>query len=226
MLFGEEAAEYRSFDVEINYYSVPHESDRFAGYADFVFGGGMPKLHGAKSFFQETSLHATYESCMFLDDDVELLFDPNRIFLACNEYCHDLAQAALTPGCTGAMGLTRQHPRLKYRTTNFVEVMAPVLRREFLSEMLHSFDMSVSGWGIDVYWGHSLGARWRAGIIDDLLMRHTVPSDHSNGGFYRYLRSIGVDPYAELKAILENIGVNPYFAHSVEHIPHFYQFRA
>ena len=67
------------------------------------------------------------------------------------------------------MGLTRQHPGLKLRTTNWVWTTAPYLARDFLKEMLHSFDLSISGWGIDIYWGHHLGHRWTAGIVDDFF---------------------------------------------------------
>jgi hypothetical protein len=60
--------------------------------------------------------------------------------------------------------------------------------------MVHSFDQSISGWEVDVYWGHDLGKTCTAGIVDDFLMRHTSPSNHDKGAFYRHLRSIGVDP--------------------------------
>lgn len=224
--FSRELAAERNYDVAINYYSSPHEDDAVYRGADAIFGGGLSKLHGAKLYFAKTGLNQIYNNCLFLDDDVELLFDPERLFALCEEYSLDLAQAALAPDCKDAMGLTRQHPGLKYRHTNFVEVMAPVLSRNFLQEMLPSFDLSISGWGIDVYWGHSLGTRWTAGIIDDLLMRHTVPSDHANGGFYRYLSTLGINPYAELRAVLDKIGVNPYCAQSIGYFPHSYYFRA
>ena len=177
-----------------------------------VFAGGRAKLHGAKRFFEATGLHEVYEGVLFLDDDIELLFNPDAFFAFCREYSLDLAQPALTADRTDAMGLTRQHPGMKLRTTNWVEIMAPFLTRDFLEEVLHSFDLSISGWGIDVYWGHHLGDRWTAGIVDDFLMRHTVPSDHDSGAFYKYLRSVGVDPYRELRQVLDMIEMNPYVA--------------
>ena len=57
-------------------------------------------------------------------------------------------------------------------------------------------------------------------------MRHTNPSDHENGGFYKYLKSIGVDPYQEMKRILDMIGTNPYLAKPTGFVYHTYQFRA
>jgi len=144
-------------------------------------------------------------------------------------YCW-LAKAEFTLGlalaCTDAMGLTRHHPGLKLRTTNWVEVMAPFLARDFLKEMLHSFDLSISGWGIDIYWGHHLGERWTAGIVDDFLMRHTSPSNHASGAFYTYLKSIGVDPYQEMRNILRIIGTDVYEARPKSFVYHTYLFKA
>ena len=191
-----------------------------------MFAGGRSKMHGAKRFFEATGLHTSYEGVFFLDDDVELLFDPTAFFAVCREHALDLAQPALTADCTDAMGFTRQHPGLKLRTTNWVEVMAPFMTRDFLQAMLHSFDLSISGWGLDVYWGHHLGERWTAGIVDDFLMRHTSPSDHDKGAFYQYLRSIGVDPYDDLRRMLALIGTGCYEAHPIRFVYHTYQFRA
>jgi hypothetical protein len=224
--FNQALPHHREYDLGLNYYAPSHPDDALRATADVVFAGGLSKLHGAKRFFETTGLHDIYEGVFFLDDDVEVLFNPDEFFAFCREYSLALAQPALTSDCTDAMGLTRQHPGLKLRTTNWVEVMAPFMVRDFLKEMLHSFDLSISGWGIDVYWGHHLGQRWTAGIVDDFLMRHTNPSDHESGAFYRYLKSIGVDPYDELKTILNMIGTNPYVAKPTGFVYHTYLFGA
>jgi hypothetical protein len=224
--FKEASLEEREYDLGLNYYAPPHPDDGLRTTADITFSGGRSKMHGAKRFFEATGMHEVYEGVFFLDDDVEILFNPDAFFAVCREYSLHLAQPALTPDCTDAMGLTRQHPGLKLRTTNWVEVMAPFMVRDFLKEMLHSFDLSISGWGLDIYWGHHLGQRWTAGIVDEFLMRHTVPSDHDTGAFYEYLRTIGVDPYEDMKRILNMIGINTYIAKPVGFVYHTYSFRA
>jgi hypothetical protein len=216
----------RDYDIALNYYAPPHPDDALRSAADMVFTGGLSKLHGAKQLFEVTRLHDAYEGVFFLDADVEILFNPTDFFAFCREYRLDLSQPALTPDCTTAIGLTRQHPGLKLRTTNWVEIMAPYLARDFLKEMLHSFDLSISGWGIDIYWGHHLGERWTAGIVDDFLMRHTVPSNHDSGAFYTYLKSIGVDPYQDMKRILGMIGINVYEARPKTFVYRSYRFSA
>jgi hypothetical protein len=209
--FKEPLPEKREYDLGLNYYAPPHPGDVLRTTADVTFAGGRSKMHGAKRFLEATGLHEVYEGVFFLDDDVEILFNPDAFFAFCREYSLHLAQPALTPDCTGAMGLTRQHPGLKLRTTNWVEVMAPFMVRDFLKEMLHSFD---------------LGQRWTAGIVDDFLMRHTIPSDHDTGAFYKYLKSIGVDPYDEMKTILNRMGINAYVAKPIRFVYHTYSFRA
>ena len=225
-LFADALPDDRNYDVGINYYAPPHANDALHASADLAFAGGLAKMQGAKKLFEQTGLHEVYEGVLFLDDDVELLFNPVSFFAFCEEYSLHLAQAALTPDCVQSIGLTRQHPGLKMRTTNWVEIMAPFLARDFLREMLHSFDLSVSGWGIDIYWGHKLTGRWKAGIVDEFLMRHTSPSDHQTGAFYQYLRSIGVDPYLEMRAILRLIGIDSYDAKPTGFVYHTYTFRA
>jgi hypothetical protein len=224
--FNEVLPPARDYDIGLNYYATPHPNDALRATADVVFAGGLAKLHGAKLFFEATGLHEAYEGVFFLDDDVEILFNPNAFFAFCREYSLALAQPALTSDCTDAMGLTRQHPGLKVRTTNWVEIMAPFLVRDFIKEMLHSFDLSISGWGIDIYWGHHLGTRWTAGIVDEFLMRHTNPSNHDSGAFYMYLKSMGLNPYDEMKNILNMIGTNEYIAKPTGFVYNTYRFGA
>lgn len=216
----------RGYDLAVNYYAAPHPNDALKDNAEIIFAGGLSKMHAAKKLFGETKLHETYEGVFFLDDDIEILFDPDLFFKFCEDNTLDIAQPALTPDCTDAIGLTRQHPGLKFRTTNWVEVMAPFFRHGFLKEMLHSFDMSISGWGLDLYWGHHLTDRWTAGIIDEFLMRHTQVSNHATGAFYSYLRSIGVDPYKEMRSVLAKIGTNSYTAKPIRFVYHTYSFSA
>ncbi|UCI29386.1 hypothetical protein [Mesorhizobium sp. B4-1-4] len=224
--FSEIPDERREYDLAVNYYATPHPDDILRNTAEIVFAGGLSKMHGAKQLFETTELHNIYEGVFFLDDDIEISFDPDKFFEFCNEYSLDLAQPALTPDCIDAIGLTRQHPGLKLRTTNWVEVMAPFFRRNFLKEMLHSFDLSISGWGLDLYWGHHLTNRWTAGIVDEFLMRHTQVSNHDTGAFYSYLRSIGVNPYEEMRSILNMLGTNRYTAKPIRFVYHTYSFGA
>jgi tetratricopeptide (TPR) repeat protein len=214
----------RTYDLGLNYYAPPHIDDVLSKKAEIVFAGGLAKMHGAKCFFERTELHKVYEGVIFLDEDVELLFNPDAFFAFCQEQGFSLAQPSVTADSIGVIPLTRQHPGLKYRTTNWVEIMAPFLARDFLIEMLHSFDLSISGWGIDLYWGHHLGQYRTAGILDEFLMKHTKPLDDLDGPFYRYLRSIGIDPRDEMNKMLKLIGTETYVARPLNFVYNSYRF--
>ena len=133
-----------------------------------------------------------------------------QFFSVCQEYNLDLAQPSLAHDCAGAFPITKQHPGLKLRTTNWVEIMAPYMKREFLKDMVHSFDLSISGYGLDIYWGYHLGVQRTAAILDEFVMRHTKSIDLVNGGFYKYLRSIGVNPHDEKRKVFSILGIEEY----------------
>jgi hypothetical protein len=57
-------------------------------------------------------------------------------------------------------------------------------------------------------------------------MRHTKPSNHDSGAFYSYLKSIGVDPYQDMKKILGLIGTDVYEAKPKTFVYRTYLFRA
>jgi hypothetical protein len=151
-----------------------------------------------------------YEGILFLDDDLELLFDPDSFFSVCHEYGLDLAQPSLAHDSASGFAITKQHPSLKMRTTNWVEIMAPYMKRAFLDDMLHSFDLSISGFGLDIYWGHHLGALRTAAILDEFAMRHVKSNDLINGAFYEYLRSAGIDPHDELNKVFSVLGIKEF----------------
>src|SRR5262245_27368696 len=63
--------------IGLNYYAPPHPDDLLATTADVVFGGCRSKMHGAKKGSEATALHDADEGVLFLDEDVEILFDPD-----------------------------------------------------------------------------------------------------------------------------------------------------
>ena len=207
----------RHYDIGVNYYAPPHPEDIMVRLGDLVCAGGLSKMHGAKLLMEASDILTQYEGVLFLDDDLELQFDPDQFFAVCQEYNLDLAQPALSPECNG-FPITKQHPGLKLRTTNWVEVMAPYMKRDFLKEMAHSFDLSISGWGLDIYWGFHLGAQRTAAVLDEFVMKHTKEIDVADGGFYKYLRSIGISPYVEKRNIFSKLELKEYVVHPIKFV--------
>lgn len=211
LFFDSPIPEARIFDIAMSYYGVPSGDDIAFKAADIIVAGGLSKFHGAKAFFEATGYHERYHGVMFVDEDVEVLFQFDDFLAFCATNNLDLAQPSVsnTADSFATWRITRHHPGLSMRETNFVEVMAPYFSLNFLSLMLHSFDLCLSTWGLDVYWGAHLGDRWKAAVVDDFQMKHKKPVDNSNA-FYEYLNSIGVDPREDKKKIFKAIGREQY----------------
>src|SRR5262245_47174197 len=187
--FREPLPQARNYDVALNYFSAPHPDDAAFEGADLVFAGGLSKFHGAKRILIETGLLDKYEGAFFLDEDIELRFDPSEFFDYCRGRQFSIAQPALSHDSEGAFRVTYWHPGYEFRLTNFVEVMAPYFSREYLSAMVQSFELSISGWGLDIYWGSQLNGR-HAAVVDRFVMNHLRRPDTAEGAYYQYLRSI------------------------------------
>jgi len=207
-IFRDPLPDDRNFDVAVNYFSPPHPDDYFHQGAEFLIAGGLSKFQAAKQLAHAGYID-TYEGLYLLDDDIELHFDPSEFL----EYCADkgfaMAQAALTHPSDGAWRITYHHPGFEYRLTNFVEVMAPFFSTNFLMNVVEQFDVSVSTYGLDVLWGSMLEDDQAAGIIDRFQMSHLRKRNFS-GAFYAYLKSSGIDCFAEMKNVLTMLGIDSY----------------
>jgi len=199
----------RNFDVAVNYFAPPHPEDFFFEGAETVVAGGLSKFHAAKQMLHADLLHP-YSGVYFLDDDIELHFDPSAFLEYCGEKRFSLAQAALSPPSDGAWRITYLHPGFEYRLTNFVEVMAPFFSKDFLLTVVESFDMSISTYGLDVFWGSQLEEHQSAAIVDRFVMSHLKRRDLGGGAYYAYLQSMGIDCFAEMKQVLDRLGIDSY----------------
>jgi len=83
--------------------------------------------------------------------------------------------------------------RAQVRLTSFVEVTCPLFRREELERFLAVFDGTLSGWGLDLWFGHVLGADipGRFGVIDAVTVCN--PHDRQKPGGYREISQLRPD---------------------------------
>lgn len=164
------------FDLALSYYANPDKGNPLLPRAKIILAGGLSKFDAAKKFLLLTDVLERYESFLFLDEDVELLFNPDEFFEFCKAAKLSIAQASLTSDSIVPHAITRCNPSFVYRTTNFVEVMAPLFSQDFLASVYHSFDHSICTWGLDVIWGTRIDGPRTAAIIDRYQMRHPKPS--------------------------------------------------
>jgi hypothetical protein len=88
-------------------------------------------------------------------------------------------------------------PGLELHYTNFVEIMAPMLRVDALEHVLHTMDTDEckSGWGLDQLWPTMLDFS-NIAVIDATPLTHTRPQNafNVNSSFYTTYK---IDPQRE-----------------------------
>jgi len=198
----------RTFDLAVRYYAQPGTHDPLYETAEYVLTGGLSKLHSAARFLQGQNLLDRYDGYLFLDGDIEFdCGDLDRLFAFTSAFHFDLAQAALIAGSHSSWYVTGASRAFVCRETSFVEIMAPYFSRAALKAVLPTFDQSISGYGLDFAWPAILEGN-RIGVVDQIGMRHIKRIDLLDGAFYRYLRSISVDPQAEQDMMLKRYGMS------------------
>jgi len=136
------------------------------------------KWAGIYDFFREQpELLQAYDYFWFPDDDIETSVGIASSFLSlCVERGFELAQPALTPNSYFAYRETIQNPRFRFRRTNFVELMMPLMEREFLMRVLPLFEGKHAALGIDWIWQRAAARPYEnVAIIDACPMAHTRP---------------------------------------------------
>lgn len=155
------------FDLWVNDYGPPAKHRHLADHHTSRPGKKFPNLLHFHRRFPE--LLAAYDAVFVADDD--LVLDGagiSRLFALQKEYDLWLLQPAFSPsGVVSHVG-TEVQPGCVLRWTNFVEVTAPLFRRDQLAGFLEVYDPRVLGWGIDWCYLDFLGPhlRGKVAIID------------------------------------------------------------
>lgn len=101
--------------------------------------------------------------------------DLERFFEICRDEHFVIAQPSLLPSSFFSWSITLQRRWCCWRSTNFVEIMAPCFRGEDFVFFQSSFSENTSGWGLDYLWWwlakqHGLG---KFAVVDEIGMLHT-----------------------------------------------------
>ena len=147
------------------------------------------KTEGIHAFFQEFGpALGQYRYFWFLDDD---LFVPLSSVILIDKILAripiSLAQPALTSYSYASHAILFENKSFVLRITDFVEIMAPIVSRDFMPEVLPTLLENKSGWGIDWLWQRSLAQRREASVVFDAApIVHTRPlggPTYEAGGF-------------------------------------------
>jgi hypothetical protein len=152
----------------------------------------------------------SYEYILLLDDDV--LIEPGdlaRIFDTVRQHGWELAQPSLSADSQCSYQVFYNPGKGGWRQVNGVEIMMPVISNRILADVKDLFAQSISGWGIDpalsmVAANHG----YQAVVLDDVIARHTKPSNADIGGYYQMLHRAGIYPEIEYSHLQKIYGYN------------------
>jgi len=121
------------------------------------FGKPVLRVHSGKwkniKWFIDNFRIKQYEFYWFPDPDLIInIKDINKFFKIVNKNNFGLCQPSLTKNSICSHSFLRQKIGKDYRKVDFVEVMCPCFSRKILGELLWTFDLSFSGYGLDILW--------------------------------------------------------------------------
>jgi len=166
--------------VVIDYTSKLNESPARKEVIHMVYEnlGGF-KYQSIKKLLDETNILELYEYFWFPDWDIEVDIESIETMVEiASSYNLSLSQPSLSDDSYVSWDITKNNPSSKIRITDFVEVMCPLFSSEFLKEVLWTFSINYSSWGLDFLWASLKGDRL-IGIIDSAVVKHSrIISSH------------------------------------------------
>jgi hypothetical protein len=162
----------RQYDVAYHDYQtdIPMSSQA----SEYYWRVEGEKLNVAAERIKDIALN--YRAVAFLDDD--LSFTPaalNAAFRVGDALGLDIWQPALTCGSYSSHEHLKQSVgRLVYpvRKVPFVEIMMPFFSRRIISEVLPTFELTLSSWGVDCYVWPTIADGY---VIDSIAFGHYRP---------------------------------------------------
>jgi hypothetical protein len=196
----------RTWDLVISYFD--NDRNRFGDGPDRRIDDPGLKYPGLHALLVRETFWRDYDYIWLPDDDLKMAQEGvDALFREMAALDLDLAQPALSLASFFSHSITLHHPHFRARYTNFVEIMAPCFRREFLETCLPAFAESVSGWGLDwVFPSLRRDAAHRCAILDSIEMTHTRPV---GGPSYAVLRERGITAQQEAAAVRARYGITP-----------------
>ena len=165
----------RDWDLVVSYYA--DDPARFRDAADRRVDDKGTKWAGLYALLTREPFWRDYDYVWLPDDDLAIgQAAISRIFARSAELGLELSQPALSWRSYYSHDITIWHPSFLVRYTDFIEIMAPCFRREFLEACLPLLGETQSGWGLDKVLPRRQGkGALGCAIIDEVEMTHTRP---------------------------------------------------
>ena len=142
-----------------------------------------------------------------IDDDVQFRpGDISRLFDYCDNENIELCQPALCWGTNASHNVTLWNPLFNRRNVTFIEVMTPFFSIDMLNQLMPTFNLTKSTYGIDYAWSSILSGGGKIAIVDKIKVNHIKAIDQKKDAFYNYLRAMGVDAFEDYEGVKELYG--------------------
>jgi hypothetical protein len=193
-------------DVAVSVYDDADFSADGARYTHRFTGGKFP---GVMAFLEaHPNVIDDYDYFWLFEDDLVLPFDSLRVI------SNTLGRI---PFALSAPGLSRDsyftwpmsiaNDRFEFRCTDFVEVMAPIMSRDFLRAAMPAFNDNFSAWGHEWLWRKLLSEqRTAAAIFDSAPITHARP--FGRGPLLKSRPAGSLDPAQDLEIMLAKYGLD------------------
>ena len=185
--FGDDPARYRNDDGQ----RIDSKGPKWPALHDLIQKLGEDVFYYDRVWLPDDDLRAT-------KDDINLFFD------IVEKHALTLAQPALTRDSHLGHLVTLKNRSFQLRFTNFVECMAPCFSRDFLKQMLPTFNANISGWGLDYIWPTKISDWTRIAIVDAVSVCHTRAVGGPN---YVHVTSAGKTVQQEMREVLIKYGI-------------------
>jgi hypothetical protein len=188
----------RNFDLLVSYYGTT--AGRFLKDGEIYHALPGPRWPGHHAIFsQNREFLSRYSRIALACDDLDATTETwTHLFLTCEHYELDLAQPAVLGHVS--YEITRPQPRCLLRYTNYVESMCPTFSQRALAAVQHTFEESISGWGLGGLWAKLLPwPDYKVAVIDSVCVTHTLPV--RQGSLRPTLDALGIDPALEMQEI-------------------------
>jgi hypothetical protein len=175
-----------------------------------------PKWLGLKACMQnDASFVERYSHIGFPDDDLACDGQAwNTAFSVLDDIGADLGQPALDPRSFFSYDITLRRRWLKWREVDFIELMCPIFRTDFLRTVFPTWDLNKSSWGLDLLWREIARREGRKlVIVDAASVLHTRAI--GKGIQYSTANLEGRSPFDDYRDLLAAHGISDTSRHTL-----------
>jgi hypothetical protein len=205
----------RDFDLHISYFGKQEQPYDLPEGVTLSREAG-PKWLGLKDCLaRHANFLDRYSRIGFPDDDLAADAETwNTAFRILEDADAALGQPALDPLSFYSYDITLRRAWLKYREVDFVELMAPIFRIDFLQKVLPTWDLNKSSWGLDMVWREmARQAGDKLVIVDACAVLHTRAI--GKGAQYSAGNMQGRSQYDEYRELLDAHGITDTSRHTL-----------